>query len=46
MVKNATEWEFSSCLDYYGKRNGKLINRERAKKILYNSSDDFKSSDE
>ncbi len=46
MVKNAIEWEFSSCLDYYGKRNGKLINRERAKKILYNSSDDFKSSDE
>jgi len=30
MVKQNEDWEFSSYLDYYGLRNGKLINRERA----------------
>ncbi|NVN96256.1 MAG: hypothetical protein HXX18_13355 [Bacteroidetes bacterium] len=30
LVKNAEDWEFSSCKDYCGLRNGKLINRERA----------------
>ena len=30
LVKHAEDWEFSSCKDYFGLRNGKLINRERA----------------
>lgn len=34
LVKRADDWEFSSCKDYSGLRNGKLINRERAKEFL------------
>lgn len=30
MVKNAKDWEYSSYSDYSGKRDGKLISRERA----------------
>ncbi len=30
LVKRPEEWEFSSYRDYYGFRNGKLINRARA----------------
>jgi len=30
MVKNAGDWEYSSYIDYSGKRDGKLISRERA----------------
>jgi len=30
LVAHPEKWEFSSWLDYYGIRNGKLINRERA----------------
>ena len=30
LVKNAKDWEFSSCKDYCGLRNGKLINKETA----------------
>jgi len=33
LVKKAEEWEFSSYPDYCGLRNGKLINRERAKEF-------------
>ena len=33
LVNNPEEWEFSSYPDYCGKRNGKLINRERAKEF-------------
>ena len=29
LVKSAEDWEFSSCQDICGMRNGKLINRER-----------------
>ena len=29
LVKSAEDWEFSSCQDVCGMRNGKLINRER-----------------
>ena len=28
LVKNSIQWEFSSASDYYGKRGGKLINKE------------------
>ncbi len=30
LVKNPEDWEFSSYLDYYGGRDGKLVNKERA----------------
>ena len=30
IVKSQKDWEFSSYLDYVGKRNGKLINKNRA----------------
>ncbi len=44
-VKNAQEWEFSSCLDIMGFRNGTLINRELIKELeLINKSEcDFES---
>ena len=28
LVKNEVDWEFSSAIDYFGLRNGKLINKE------------------
>jgi putative transposase len=34
LVKNAEEWEFSSYRDYFGLRNGKLINRQRANEFV------------
>ena len=34
LVKNATDWEFSSAIDYAGLRNGKLINKEVAKEYI------------
>jgi putative transposase len=33
LVQSISEWEFSSFPDYYNKRNGNLINRERAKEF-------------
>ena len=33
VVDSPEDWEFSSYLDYAGRRNGKLINRERAKEF-------------
>ena len=47
LVKEATEWEFSSAKDYSGMRSGKLINKNSANKLgLKHSSDDLESSDE
>ena len=44
LVKRPEDWEFSSYRDYYGFRNGKLINRARAAEFELvkqeNSSDD------
>ena len=34
VVEKATDWEFSSARDYQGLRNGKMINRELAKKLF------------
>ncbi len=34
IVKRPEDWEFSSYRDYYGLRNGKLINKERAKEFI------------
>ncbi len=34
LVKNTTDWEFSSAIDYASLRNGKLINKEVAKKYV------------
>ena len=34
MVKNVTDWEFSSAKDYAGLRNGKLINKNIAKEYI------------
>jgi putative transposase len=34
LVKNETDWEFSSARDYAGVRNGTLINKEIAQKYL------------
>ena len=34
MVNNATDWEFSSAVDYANLRNGKLINKEEAGKYI------------
>jgi len=36
LVKQAEDWEFSSCKEYAGLRNGKLINRERAEEFGLN----------
>ncbi len=33
MVKRPEDWEFSSYRDYYGFRNGKMINKERAEEL-------------
>ncbi len=34
LVKNIVDWEFSSARDYFGFRNGKLINKEVAKEYV------------
>jgi putative transposase len=34
LVKQETDWEFSSASDYAGIRNGKLINKEVAKQYF------------
>jgi putative transposase len=34
LVKNATDWEFSSALDYRGLRNGKIVNKNIAKEYV------------
>ena len=34
LVKNAVDWEFSSAKDYFGLRNGKLINKEVAREYV------------
>ncbi|MFZ4544314.1 MAG: transposase [Saprospiraceae bacterium] len=34
IAKRPEDWEFSSYRDYYGLRNGKLINKERAKEFI------------
>lgn len=33
LVSNVTEWEFSSAPDYYSNRNGRLINKDRAREF-------------
>jgi putative transposase len=33
LVSNFTEWEFSSAPDYYSNRNGRLINKGRAREF-------------
>ncbi len=42
LVKYETGWEFSSAKDYAGIRNGKLVNKKRAKEYVnfYHSPDD------
>lgn len=34
LVNKTAAWEYSSALDYAGKRNGKLINRKLAQSYL------------
>ncbi len=34
LVKQDVDWEFSSAVDYYGNRNGKLINKKVAKEYI------------
>lgn len=34
IVSKTTDWEFSSAKDYKGLRNGKLINKKRAKEFI------------
>jgi len=34
LVRKTSDWEFSSAADYFGNRNGKLINKKRAEKYL------------
>jgi putative transposase len=34
LVRNVTDWEFSSAQDYSGLRNSKLINKEKAKEYF------------
>ena len=38
LVKTETDWEYSSAKDYAGLRNGKLVNKERARRLLSGSS--------
>ena len=45
MVNDLKEWQYSSFLDYYGFRNGTLINKPVTKKILSLSETDFKNED-
>ena len=35
LVSRATDWEFSSALDYAGLRNGKLVNKELAMEYIH-----------
>jgi hypothetical protein len=35
-MQKATDWEFSSARDYVGFRNGKLVNKEVARKYIIN----------
>ena len=47
LAEKNTDWEFSSARDYYGDRNGKLINREKAIEYsLLNSPGDSESPGE
>jgi putative transposase len=39
LVKNETDWEFSSAQDYSGLRNSKLINKEKAKEYFSINND-------
>ncbi len=41
LVQNINDWEFSSYLDYAGKRNGDLINKELAFEIINFDKDNF-----
>ncbi|MFV0590578.1 MAG: hypothetical protein ACK5M7_04265 [Draconibacterium sp.] len=34
LVKSATDWEYSSALDYAGLRKGRLVNKEVAKEFV------------
>ena len=34
LVENPEDWEFSSFSDYYGIRNGTLVNKERTKTLI------------
>jgi len=34
LVKNIVDWEFSSAKDYFGLRNGKLVNKEVAREYV------------
>jgi len=34
LVKQAEDWEFSSSRDYLGLRNGKIVNKEKAREFL------------
>jgi len=34
LVAEISDWEFSSASDFYGNRNGKLINKQRAKEFI------------
>jgi putative transposase len=34
-IAEITDWEFSSARDFYGNRNGKLINKKRTKEFIY-----------
>jgi len=45
LVKRPEEWEFSSYRDYYGFRNGKLINRARAAEFELINPDCYSSDD-
>ena len=42
LVNNIEDWEFSSYLDYYEKRNGNLVNKELALEIINFDKDNFK----
>ncbi|MFZ4402054.1 MAG: transposase [Bacteroidales bacterium] len=41
LVKKIEDWEFSSFIDYIGKRNGTLINKDLAYEIVNFDKDDF-----
>jgi len=43
LVKNLQDWEFSSYLDYAGKRNGSLVNKKLAMQIVNYDGDNFES---
>lgn len=46
LCKRLEDWQFSSYLDYLGKRNGRLVNKQVAYEMLHFDEENFKEQSE